>query len=192
MMNFEERRAEIFRRSDERIKERKRNRQRIVMSCIPVVICAGILTVSYAQNYYSRQKDSLPETWGISTNNYSLVYPVTVELIDLDSGETRNIEGCDRIIPVTDIIFFITEVSDRLPLDNYGIHTESTDSDQHKGIGNTGFYEITITRENETGVDKIDVFTLNGNVLTDKDTQQEYLLTETELEELLTALDLTD
>lgn len=149
---------------------------------------------------YPLTKESMPDgTWGmdglseaptISVNNYSLAYPVFVELTDLDSGKTRNIEGCDRIIAVTDIIFHITEGRDRL--DSYGIHTETTDDGQRKDTSNTVFYEITVTREPPENEIMINTFILNGNNLTDKETQQEYQLTDTELEELLFALGLAD
>lgn len=68
MMNFEERKAEIFRRSDERIKIRKQNRRRIVMSCIPIVICAGVLSAAFAQGNFTEKADSIPNSWGISTD----------------------------------------------------------------------------------------------------------------------------
>ena len=42
MRNFEERKAEVFRRSEKRIKERKQRRQRILMTCIPLVLCLTI------------------------------------------------------------------------------------------------------------------------------------------------------
>ena len=38
MRSFEERKAEVFRRSENRIKERKRNRNRILAMCIPICL----------------------------------------------------------------------------------------------------------------------------------------------------------
>ena len=43
MRNFEERKAEVFRRSDKRIKERKQRRNHILMACIPLVLCITLL-----------------------------------------------------------------------------------------------------------------------------------------------------
>ena len=43
MRDFQERRAEIFRRSERRIAKRRR-RNRAIMSCIPVVICIAVLS----------------------------------------------------------------------------------------------------------------------------------------------------
>jgi len=38
--------AEVFRRSDKRIQERKRNRNRIIMCCIPFLICITVFSVA--------------------------------------------------------------------------------------------------------------------------------------------------
>ena len=43
MRNFEERKAEVFRRRDKRIKERKQRRNHILMACIPLVLCITLL-----------------------------------------------------------------------------------------------------------------------------------------------------
>ncbi len=45
MRNFEERKAEVFRRSENRIKERKRNRNRILAMCIPLCLVLTIFSV---------------------------------------------------------------------------------------------------------------------------------------------------
>lgn len=42
MRNFEERRAEIFRRSEERIKARKQARKRVLLCTVPALVCAVI------------------------------------------------------------------------------------------------------------------------------------------------------
>lgn len=44
MRDFEERKTEIFRRSKERLAQRRR-RRRIIISCIPLVICIAVLSV---------------------------------------------------------------------------------------------------------------------------------------------------
>lgn len=44
MRDFEQRKAEIFRRSEERLTQRKR-RRRMIISCVPIVICIAVLSV---------------------------------------------------------------------------------------------------------------------------------------------------
>ena len=45
MRDFEERKAEVFRRSEKRIKERKRRRKHVLLTCIPMVLCIMMLGV---------------------------------------------------------------------------------------------------------------------------------------------------
>ena len=44
MRNFEERKAEVFRRSEKRIKARKARRNHILMVCIPLVLCVSLFS----------------------------------------------------------------------------------------------------------------------------------------------------
>ncbi len=46
MRNFEERKAEVFRRSESRIKERKRNRSRILALCVPLCLILSVWLVA--------------------------------------------------------------------------------------------------------------------------------------------------
>ena len=45
MRDFEERKAEVFRRSKKRIKEREQRRKHILLTCIPMVLCIMMLGV---------------------------------------------------------------------------------------------------------------------------------------------------
>jgi adenosyl cobinamide kinase/adenosyl cobinamide phosphate guanylyltransferase len=45
MRDFEERKAEVFRRSEKRIKEREQRRKHILLTCIPMVLCIMMLGV---------------------------------------------------------------------------------------------------------------------------------------------------
>lgn len=49
MKNIDEIRAEIFRRSDERIKKRKRRRTVLLSVCIPVTLCAGFAAAFFVR-----------------------------------------------------------------------------------------------------------------------------------------------
>lgn len=50
MKNLEIYKAEIFRRSEEKIKKRRQNRKRLLLGCIPVCLCAVIGTVVLLQS----------------------------------------------------------------------------------------------------------------------------------------------
>lgn len=187
MRNFEERKAEIFRRSGERMKERKRNRRRILMSCVTVVLFAGVLSLSFAHNaFMAKESSDSIDNWSdtIHVNEPSFVYPIAVELKDLDSGETRNIEECYDIIRVTGILNSLTERvkgSDQIKSETQRTETVEIIS-----------YEITVTREDETGEEKTNVYILRGDIIIDESTKKEYQLSDDELDELLTVLGLTD
>lgn len=45
MRNLMECQAEVFRRSEKRIKERKQRRKHVLMACIPLVLCLGVFSV---------------------------------------------------------------------------------------------------------------------------------------------------
>lgn len=55
MRSFEDRMAEISRRSEERIKERKRSRDRLITVCAALVLCSGICTVSLLPGMMERE-----------------------------------------------------------------------------------------------------------------------------------------
>ena len=85
MRNFEARKAEIMRRSAERIKKRKQIRNRIVAACIPLVICAAVgAAVSFPASepceVHSQLSDTVTAMGGpAGTNsNYSAVSPESV------------------------------------------------------------------------------------------------------------------
>ena len=61
MRSFEERKEEIFRRSEAKIAQRKKNIKRVVATCVPLVLCVTALT-GYLTLGGSMEKASAPET----------------------------------------------------------------------------------------------------------------------------------
>ena len=62
MRNLDECQAEVFRRSEKRIKARKQNRKRIMIACVPLVLCivvCGTLLVSDVGNPTDEQTREL-------------------------------------------------------------------------------------------------------------------------------------
>lgn len=56
MRDFEQRKAEIFRRSEERLTQRKR-RRRMIISCVPLVICIAVLSVFHVPDLIPASND---------------------------------------------------------------------------------------------------------------------------------------
>ena len=60
MKNFEQTRAEIFRRSEERIKERKRNRRRALALCVPLCLAVLVCSARFLPLLFPSQNDTAP------------------------------------------------------------------------------------------------------------------------------------
>ena len=62
MRSFEERKEEIFLRSEKRIKQRKKTVKRVVLSCVPLVLCVTVLSGYLALGGVGRSDMSAPES----------------------------------------------------------------------------------------------------------------------------------
>lgn len=60
MKDFEQTRAEIFRRSEERIKERKRNRRRALALCVPLCLAVLVCSALFLPSLLPPQNDTAP------------------------------------------------------------------------------------------------------------------------------------
>ena len=68
MRELNECKAEVFRRSDNRIKERRRNRNRILAMCIPLCLVLTIFSVMILPGMLPAGMDKEPEADGLSGN----------------------------------------------------------------------------------------------------------------------------
>ena len=68
MRELNECKAEVFRRSDNRIKERRRNRNRILAMCIPLCLVLTIFSVMMLPGMLPAGMDKEPEADGLSGN----------------------------------------------------------------------------------------------------------------------------
>ena len=178
MMDFEARKAEIFRRSDERIKIRKRNRKRILLSCMTLVLFVSVIS---AVSVTSLTKLSLSEqNWSSSRLEYASFF---IEITDTHTGSCKIIDDTERAYAAAEILTQYTP--DGMPTESHSYGSSAEDKIQES---KDTVYEIAFGNESESKV----LFTLSGNTLISVDTQTEYQLTDTELEELLTALGLAD
>ena len=174
MMNFEERRAEIFRRSDERIKTRKQNRKRILLSCMSLVIFVSVISAVAAFPL----TEELSNTSNVHTDNNS-IYSANF-FVEISNNQISYHEIIDDAKRATDAAEILTQyTTDSEPNDDEP--TENPAESQQNNV-----YEIAFCSASERKV----IFTLSGNILTEVDTQHKYALTDIELEEILTALGL--
>ena len=71
MRNFEERKEEIFRRSQAKIAQRKKTVRRVVLSCVPVALCVGMASGYLALGGFGRSDSAAPEA--NMSPNYGMV-----------------------------------------------------------------------------------------------------------------------
>jgi len=187
MRNFEERKAEVFRRSEKRIKERRARRNHILMTCIPLVLC---LTIFGA--FLFPQMDDLrqaPESsneqfsGAMGTDEVGGLFAGSVEVsgngVSSYYTSVENVQGIMRLI---NGIVAVPETNDGDDLRDY-ITDESTSTDKNENY-QENCYKIVVKRSDKTSTE----YLLVGSVLIDQTTQQEYPVSEDAMKDLKNAL----
>lgn len=62
MRTFEERKEEIFRRSEQRIVQRKKTVRRALLTCVPAMLCIAVLSVVVVHQGFGRLDNAAPES----------------------------------------------------------------------------------------------------------------------------------
>lgn len=191
MRNFEERKAEVFRRSEKRIKERKQRRNHILMACIPLVLCITILGAFLRPGVTSDGAadpgDTIPVMDGMGNpiQSPSLTCPIAKITV---SGN--------------DLSLSITEVSDLLlisdKLYSYGTRAPSSNGTTNEEVvdkapednaedvsgsimdSTNAVYTITLVMHEGEKTE----YQLSGNTLKNLTTNQSYTLSQTQVNEL--------
>ena len=202
MRNFSERKAEVFRRSENRIKERKRKRNRILACCIPLCLCIAILSVIYLPDMMIlRDKSSNAEGMDITNGSGGTAgfAFVCVEITNntTSSGNSNKKNDLASVKNIYNIIQSSFVPEHEQPKGNASEQyteiqkNESTSSSENYGYPSQSgvitdttatrlSYTITFSKEDGTQV----VYTLDGNKVIDEFTKQEATLTDKQLSEL--------
>ena len=72
MRSFEERKEEIFRRSEKKIAHRKKTVRQVIATCVPLVLCLGTLSGIWLLRGPTKMDNAAPEAAG-SDLNYGMV-----------------------------------------------------------------------------------------------------------------------
>lgn len=196
MRTFEERKAEILRRSSERISKRKTIKRCVLGVTIPLFICAFSLTVLLnmsGADKSEKAEELVDEGFFDADINYQIktdeleVYDTQITVSD-NKGNTKNITDGDAINEVTSII------NTYLPQSTGGIYIESstaataqedTASEENTAVQkhNTN-YQIEITNN----IGKITIYNLNGYLLTNTQNGENVILDDDVRNELLKSL----
>ena len=210
MRNFEERKAEVFRRSENRIKERKRNRNRILAMCIPLCLVLTIFSFTMlpgmlpvgSDNAENEQigniSDGIADTDG--AGNPGLVHSfvmVDVKGTGAQSQYHSTIENASGVNDVFEQIYTILiphESHNDIVGDFADGDTELPDSDGSDELkdatNNTKASSYIITMSTTNGVNR--TFTFTENKLYDAELNVEVKLTNEQVRNLKAALGLTD
>ena len=205
MRELKECKAEVFRRSEKRIRQRKQNRNRIIACCIPLCLCIALLSVIYLPGMMLSSDKNNPAAgtdiaYG-SNGTVGFVYTsVEIKNNTAPSGSSNKENDIKTVENIYNIIqsTFVTEEEQQsgAAVDQFTDtqKTESADKEENcssflpsgtitdatKGIS----YTITFKADDGTQM----IYTLNGNKLINEATSDEVILTEERLAELKKAL----
>ena len=195
MRNFEERKAEVFRRSEKRIKERKARRNHILMACIPLVLCITILGAFLHPNVTpdgaADPGDTSPVVDGMGSDGFtSLSCPIAKITVSGNNFSISHTEVADLLL-ISDQLY---SYGTRAPSSNGTTDTVVDEDDVPKDNGEDVSGSImdsanaayTITMITHEGVKT--EYQLVGKTLTNLTTNQTYKLTQTQANELRTLL----
>ena len=188
MRNFEERKAEVFRRSEKRIKERKQRRNHILMTCIPLVLCLTIFGAflfpqldDLKQAPESNNEHYFSGAMGTEADGGLFAGSVEVSGNGVSSYYTsvENVQGIMRLI---NGIVAVPETDDADKDENFVV--EDSTSTELKGDHKENGYRILVKRSDGSSAE----YLLVGSMLIDQATQNEFYMSEETSKELKDAL----
>jgi len=94
MRNLDECKAEVFRRSHERIKKRQRNKKRILTFCIPLFLCIAVYMVVTLPSLEAPEEEQ--KVGGVEGEDYGSCFYTSVEIKRLSENETYSRECVDQ------------------------------------------------------------------------------------------------
>ncbi len=195
MRSFEERKAEIFRRSEERIRERKRNRNRILSFCIPVCLILCIWSAFTLPSVFSsKDKNMIPEKGMDIVGSTDLTGGTYIQTECLSDESTFflsdvlkvNVNEVERLCDIFDS--FLPDGEESVS-DGICDEEEKKENSAQSSSGEfSSGYRITFVKEGNVS----EIYTLKGSVLTEEKTNRKVILTEDQKALILEELGLTE
>lgn len=198
MRNFEERKAEVFRRSENRIKERKRNRNRILAFCIPLCLIVTVWSIMIlpAMMPASKSNNSAGEGMDImgSVDGTDAAF-VRVEIMSIGTATQSTIRKDDatevaQIYSTLQSSFVNSGGGNKESVNEEAEDDTLTENKDYSQSGTTNLssgFRIIFTTENGAQT----VYSLSGDKLINETTKQETILTEDQRSNLMNMLGLT-
>ena len=199
MRNFEERKAEVFRRSEKRIKERKRNRIRILAMCIPICLVITVWSIVILPAMFPANKsnnsagEGMDIMGGVDGTEAAFV---RVEVVSTGTVTQSSIQK-DDVNEVAQIYYSVqssfvnsgggNKESAKEEAEDDVLTEENKDYLQSGTTNLSSGYRIIFTTENGAQT----TYLLTGDKLVNEATKQETILTEDQRSNLLNMLGLT-
>ena len=175
MRSLEECKAEIFRRSEEKIKKRKQQRTRILAVCLPLCLCVGALALwgGLGQDDSAVNKSAAPQK-----NGFGLLPKAEAAPESVLPNENFIIADSSAAISQYDYVQLLLEDAADM---------EHPDS-QLKDAPTAAPFHFTLCAPDGTVVP----YALTGNVLCEEESGRSVALTDAQLRELKQVLDIQE
>lgn len=197
MKEISEYTAEVFRRSESRIKARRQRRNRILITCIPVAlcltICGTVLLPGIAPRGAGDPKKSVYAMDGMGNSEHSSISSSVSKITVSAEGVSNTCTDTEKIMILLDRLQFpfleppgSNVASAEGDLDNGKDLKEHVDKSDVFSDSSMTVYTITVYFH-EGDITK---YQLSGNVLKDMTSNETYALSPKQLDELLKLLEL--
>ena len=199
MKEIHEYTAEVFHRSEKRIKARRQRRNRILITCIPVVlcltICGTILLPGVTPTGNSDPKNGVEAMEGMGNSEYTSLSASIAKITVSAEGVSNTCTDTEKIMILLDRLQFpvleppepeSNAASAEGDLDNGKDLKEHVDKSDVFSDSSMTVYTITVYFH-EGDITK---YQLSGNVLKDMTSNETYALSPKQLDELLKLLEL--
>lgn len=186
MRNLDECKAEIFCRMEKGIQKRKRLRKRVLSLCLPICLLATVLSVAVI----TRPEQPIANASSEGSLESSNAMYVSFELTDRGGKSIASQTDPNKINAIYGLLSAeLSEQSNVSSAEDFSTSSGNFDLNGYKehnisATATADYHEFTFCTDSG---DKT-VFILDGNLLTDKATGQQKLLTKMERAELLSAL----
>jgi len=168
LRNFEERKMEVLLRSEKRIKEQKRTRNKVLFTCTPILICLVILSVAGFKSI------------NLFKNTDKVACSDSMIEIKSEDGTYYKIYKSEKdIVNMSTSIQSITNLPLNCNAENYGLRPDEF-------ISSKNSYIITITQPDKETI----IYHLCGSLLTCDNTNQYFYLSDEQVNNLIISLNL--
>ena len=197
MKEIHEYTAEVFHRSEKRIKARRQRRNRILITCIPVVlcltICGTILLPGVTPTGKSDPKNSVEAMDGMGNSEYTSLSASIAKITVSANGVSKTCTDTEKFALILDRL----QYPDLEPPESNGIPGESDSdngmdykeiTDQSGVLSDSSITVYTITLYPHEG--DVIQYALSGNTLKNLTANETHTLSQKQADELLKILEL--